>query len=172
LKLDASELPFPYRLFDLGVILHGIRSLGTNKAIIQVLRELLRVSRKIIIAESLPIAKTEAQKAHLDMYNLREPVFEAVFGKKDDYHYRTEKELIHLMKSSGAINIQSNVIEFDLPHHLAYFPKEIILKIENEAIKEKYLRLWNDCFTRIQEVGESHPPVCIISADPSDKFLY
>jgi len=163
LKLDASELPIPYRAFDLADIIHGIRSMGEDDEIKGVLKELLRVSSRVTIAESLPIAKNPAQQAHLDMYNLREPVFEAAFGKKDDFHYRTEMELVKIMESSGAKNIKSKVIEFDLPHYLAFFPKEIMMKIEDEKLQKVYLQKWKRAYAQLQEVGESHPPVCIIS---------
>jgi ubiquinone/menaquinone biosynthesis C-methylase UbiE len=165
LKLDASHLPIPYRSFDLAVIIHGIRSMGEDHEIEVILKELLRVSSKLVIAESLPIAHNPSQQAHLDMYNLREPVFKAVFGKKDDFNYRTEVDLIKLMKSSGAKNIKSRVIEFDLSHYLATFPKEIILKVENQELREIYLEKWDAAYDRLQKVGEAHPPVCIISAN-------
>ncbi len=163
LKLDASELPIPYRSFDLAVIVHGIRSMGENEEIEVILRELRRVASKIIIAESLPIAYNPAQQAHLDMYNLREPVFEAVFGKRDDFNYRTEEELTKIVESSGGKNIKSKIINFDLAHYLAFFPKEIIKKIKNEQLRNKYLKKWREAYTQLQEVGEAHPPVCIIS---------
>ncbi|ALL00345.1 hypothetical protein Pyrde_0295 [Pyrodictium delaneyi] len=43
---------------------------------------MLRVSEMVFIAESLPIARNERQKAHLEFYNLREEIFEALYGEK------------------------------------------------------------------------------------------
>ncbi len=164
LKIDAPSLPIPYRTFDLGVILHGIRSMGDDANLITILQELLRVSHQIIIAESLPIAHTTAQKAHLDMYNLREIAFEAINGRKDDTHYRPVDQLVGLVKSAGATQLDIRVIEFDLPHFLAVFPKEFLNEIPDPRLRSSLFAKWEKANRQIQKVGEKHPPVCIIQA--------
>jgi ubiquinone/menaquinone biosynthesis C-methylase UbiE len=76
---DARSLPFPYSCFDLAVCIHGIRSFENREAVVAAVKEMLRVSKeRIFLAESTPIAKNMAQKAHLAMYNLRRPVFLAL----------------------------------------------------------------------------------------------
>jgi ubiquinone/menaquinone biosynthesis C-methylase UbiE len=83
-QIDALKIPVPYRSFDFGTIIHGIRSMGNDKTLKAILKEMFRISSYVGIAESLPIANSKAQQAHLEMYNLREEVFEAVNGRKDD----------------------------------------------------------------------------------------
>ncbi|WP_232473402.1 class I SAM-dependent methyltransferase [Thermococcus thioreducens] len=87
LKVDAKELPFPFKTFDLAVLVHGVRSLKNEETMVRVFSEMLRVANMVFIAESLPIANNERQRAHLELYNLREDIFEALFGEKDDLHY-------------------------------------------------------------------------------------
>jgi len=101
LKLDARELPFPFRAFDLAVLVHGVRSLKNEDTMVKVISEMLRVSGRVFIAESLPVANNERQRAHLELYNLREEIFEALFGEKDDLHYPTLERLKELVERAG-----------------------------------------------------------------------
>ncbi len=87
LRTDARSLPFPYRIFDLAVLVHGIRSLENEENIVRIVSEMLRVADTVFIAETLPVARNERQRAHLELYNLREEIFEALYGRKDDIHY-------------------------------------------------------------------------------------
>ncbi|MFQ6064352.1 MAG: class I SAM-dependent methyltransferase [Candidatus Bathyarchaeia archaeon] len=65
---DARKLPFPYSCFDLVACVHGTRSFDNREAIVEAVKEMLRAAKeRIFLAESSPIAKTEAQKAHLRM---------------------------------------------------------------------------------------------------------
>ncbi|WP_371137013.1 class I SAM-dependent methyltransferase [Pyrococcus sp. NA2] len=68
LKLDARELPFPFKAFDLAVLVHGIRSLKSEETMVKVISEMLRVAENVFIAESLPIANNERQRAHLELF--------------------------------------------------------------------------------------------------------
>ena len=92
---DARSLPFPYSCFDLVVCIHGIRSFENREAVVAAVREMLRVSKeRIFLAESTPIARNMAQKAHLAMYNLRRPVFLALGREVEgDMPYFSPEEL-------------------------------------------------------------------------------
>jgi len=87
ISCDARQLPIRDDSVDLAVCLHGVRSLGSEVGMVAVFREMLRVAPRVVIAESLPIAESDAQRAHLAMYNLREEVFLATQGRRDDLHY-------------------------------------------------------------------------------------
>jgi ubiquinone/menaquinone biosynthesis C-methylase UbiE len=46
LQEDAKRLPFPYSCFDLVVCIHGIRSFDNHQAIVDAVKEMLRVTKK------------------------------------------------------------------------------------------------------------------------------
>lgn len=164
LKIDATNLPVPYKSFDLSVIIHGIRSMGGDKTLRIILQEMLRVSSRIFIAESLPIAKTNAQEAHLEMYNLREEIFEAIAGRKDDRHYRPLSHLVEIVELAGGENITSEIIDVDMPHFLATLPRGYLDKIPEKTKKAELVEKWEIAFQKIMKHGEEHPPVGLVQA--------
>lgn len=159
---DARSLPFKFQCFDLAVIIHGIRSLKNKDNIIQILKEMLRVAPEIFIAETLPIAKSKAQEAHLEMYNLREDIFEALTGKKEDIHYFPLDKLIEFAEKAGAKITDAKIIEVDLPHHLAFIPREYIEKIRDDKKRTEILCKWEKAYHKLKKYGEEHPPVGIV----------
>ncbi len=158
LKLNARELPFPFKTFDLAVLVHGIRSMKSENTMIKVISEMLRVADRIFIAESLPVAENERQKAHLELYNLREEIFEALFGEKDDLHYPTLEKLQELVEKAGGRVIKSGTFEPKLPHYLAYIPREYVEKIKDEEKRAKLLGQWDRAYEKWKK-GAEHPPV-------------
>lgn len=171
LVCDATKLPFKYRCFDLGVIIHGIRSLKNEETIIKVIHELLRVSSRVFIVATLPIARNKAQEAHIEMYNLREEIFEALTGEKDDIHYFSLDKLETLVESAGGHIVESKTIDVNLPHHLAFIPREYIEKIQDPLERDVLLQRWEVAYQKLQKYGEEHPPVGIIIAVPSRNEL-
>ncbi len=164
LKLDARELPFPFRAFDLAVLVHGIRSLKSEETMIKVISEMLRVADRAFIAESLPIARNERQRAHLELYNLREDIFEALFGEKDDLHYPTIEELKELVEKAGGRVIESGTFEPGLPHYLAYIPREYVERIKDVKKRADLLKRWDAAYEKWKK-GAKHPPVGYIIAE-------
>jgi len=158
LKLDARKLPFPFKAFDLAVLIHGIRSLKSEETMIKIISEMLRVSERVFIAESLPIANKERQRAHLELYNLREEIFEALFGEKDDLHYPTLEKLTELVERAGGNVIERGTFEPGLPHYLAYIPREYVARVEDEEKRTQLLERWDRAYEK-WKVGAEHPPV-------------
>ena len=158
LRLDARELPFPFRVFDLAVLAHGIRSLKNEETMIKVISEMLRVADRVFIAESLPVANNERQKAHLELYNLREEIFEALFGEKDDLHYPTTEELKELVEKAGGEIIESGTFEPGLPHYLAYIPRKYVERVKDEDKRAELLKRWDRAYEKWKS-GTEHPPV-------------
>ena len=158
LKVDAGELPFPFKTFDLAVLVHGVRSLKSEETMVKVFTEMLRVAEKVFIAETLPIAKNQAQEAHLEMYNLREEIFEALFGEKDDLHYLPLERLKELLEKAGGRIIESEVFEPNLPHYLGYIPREYVEQIKNEKKRVGLLERWDKAYEKWKK-GAEHPPV-------------
>lgn len=166
LQEDARNLPFPYSCFDLAVCIHGIRSFENREATVKVVKEMLRVSKgRIFLAESSPIARNMAQKAHLSMYNLRSPAFAAVgWTAAGDIPYFSQEELEGIVKEAGATRIEMQLVEVNMPHHLAWFPPEIIEKIKDRKTREDLKQKWNKAKRMLDEHGEEHPPVITVNA--------
>ncbi|MFQ6088325.1 MAG: hypothetical protein ACE5K0_05420 [Candidatus Methanofastidiosia archaeon] len=109
----------------------------------KIFREMLRVTvNEIFIATSLPIAKNKAQMAHLEMFKLRCEVFEKAYGEKMEIDYLPKKDVGEIVEKAKGNIVESKVIETNLPHHLAYFPKKIIGKIKDEEGRKKLGRRW------------------------------
>jgi len=166
LQEDARSLPFPYSCFDLSVCIHGIRSFENREVTVGVVKEMLRVSKeRIFLAESSPIARNKAQKAHLTMYNLRRPVFAAIgWATAGDNPYFSQEELERIVKEAGATRIDTHLIDVNMPHHLAWFPLEIIEKIKDRKTREDLKQKWKKATRMLDEYGEEHPPVVIVNA--------
>lgn len=163
---DARSLPFPYSCFDLVLCVHGIRSFESREAVVAAVKEMLRVSReRIFLAESSPIAKNMAQKAHLAMYNLRRPVFLALRREVDgDLPYFSSEEIENIVREAGAAKIEMKIIDVNMPHHLAWFPIEMIEKIQDERIRDDLKRKWKKASQMLEKYGEEHPPIVIVNA--------
>ena len=158
LKTNARELPFPFKAFDLAVLVHGVRSLKNEETMVRVFSEMLRVADRVFIAESLPIAKNERQRAHLELYNLREEIFEALFGEEDDLHYPTLGKLQELVEEAGGRVIESGTFKPGLPHYLAYIPREYVERIKEGKKRAELLERWDRAY-EMWKRGAEHPPV-------------
>ena len=166
LQDDARKLPFPYSCFDLPVCIHGIRSFENRKTCVEAIGEMLRVSKeRIFIAESSPIARNMAQKAHLVMYNLRRTVFLAMDRPEaGDIPYFSQNDLVEIVKEAGSMKIDAKLVEVNMPHHLAWFPPEIFDKIKDKAKRENLRRKYVKAEKMLDKYGEEHPPVIVINA--------
>ncbi len=165
LGCNAEELPIPFESFDVAVIVHGIRSMRNEETIVGILSEMLRVAPRIFAAESLPLARTEAQAAHLEMYNLRQEIFEAVLGEKDDIHYFNFDTLRRVIEGAGCRVTQSRILDVNLPHYLAFIPREYVEKILDPKKRRDLLARWDLANKKMIERGEEQPPVAIFSAE-------
>jgi len=166
LQEDARNLPFPFSCFDLVVCIHGVRSFESRESIVKAVKEMFRVTKtRIFIAESSPIVRNQAQEAHLAMYNLRRPTFLALdHGDWGDIPYFTPEEMKKIVEEAGAARIDMNLVDVDMPHHLAYFPLETIEKIQDEGLRYSLKEKWMKALDMLERYGEEHPPVVMVNA--------
>lgn len=164
-RCDAQRLPLEGDAADLAVCVHGVRSLESGENMVRVFDEMLRVAPRLFVAESLPVGRTEAQRAHLAMYDLREAVFGATMGRPDDLHYLPLEQLTSLIHRAGGRVLRSTVVSVDLPHALAYFPRRLIERVPDEHAREELLIRWDDANSLRLRVGEDHPPVGAVLAE-------
>lgn len=164
LACDARHLPLPSDSLDLATCVHAIRSLKSEATMVEIFREMLRVAPRVFLAESLPIARNDAQRAHLAMYNLRAEIFEATLGAPDDLQYPSLEHLKQLVERAGGSVVESRVLEVDLPHALAYLPREYVERTEDPRKREYLLRRWDEADQLLRKYGTDHPPVGMIVA--------
>jgi SAM-dependent methyltransferase len=161
---DARRLPLRGDSVDLACCVHGIRSLGEDANVVRVIREMLRTAETLFLAESLPIARTEAQRSHLAMYDLREEFFLATTGRRDDRHYRSLGSLVALVEAAGGEVHESAALDVDLPHALAYFPRESVERVTDRTTRDELLHRWDEANRLRERFGEDHPPVGVVRA--------
>lgn len=161
---DARRLPLRTDSVDLSVCIHGLRSLRGEAETVRVLREMFRVSPDVFLAESLPHARTDAQRAHLAMYELREEVFSAAWGKSEDLPYAPAERVASLVDTAGGVVEKTEVLEVDLPHALAYFPRSLIDAVPAGGLRESLRERWDRAEALRRRYGEDHPPVGIVHA--------
>lgn len=161
---DATRLPLCNDAVDVAVCVHGVRSLGERENLAKVVAEMLRVARRIFIAESLPVATNEAQRAHLAMYDLRQEVFEATDGRRDDMHYLPLETLSDIVQQAGGAIQSVMKVEVDLPHALAYFPRDRVESIPDPRTRTRILERWEKANMLGQRYGCDHPPVGTVAA--------
>jgi hypothetical protein len=165
---NCINLPLRSSSCDFSVLIHGIRSLRDQPTMVKVFKEMMRISPAMCVAETVPLAYTKAQKAHLEMYNLREELFEALSGRKDDIHYLPSDILVELIEEAGGTLTSVKSIDARLPLFLAFFPKDMILKIRDRKKQTMLLEKWEIAYENLQRYGEEHPPVVIIQAVPQE----
>lgn len=161
---DARTLPLRDDSCDLAVCVHGIRSLGGDARIIAVVREMLRAAPRLLVAETLPSGRTAAQRAHLGMYGLREEVLRLATGRTDDRPYVPVGRLAELCQRAGATVESTRTIDVDLPHALAYFPRDLVEGISEPRARADLLRRWDRAYSDLLRYGEDHPAVGIVLA--------
>jgi hypothetical protein len=161
---DARRMPLRGDSAELAVCLHGIRSLRGEGNTVRVLREMLRISPRVFVAESLPIARSNAEAAHLAMYNLREEVFAASTGARDDLHYTPLDHLASWVEKAGGVVETTEVLDVNLPHFLGYFPRALVEALPSGNLRVDLLRRWDDADSLRRQYGEDHPPVGIVTA--------
>ena len=163
LECDATHLPLKPGV-DIAVSIHALRSFHDEPTIVHILKEMFRVSSHIFVAAYLPIVKTKAQKACMKMYNLREEIFEALSGRKDDIHYFPLEKLVEFVNCAGGTITETKTMEIDLPHCFGFIPKDTIERIEDVKKRENLLQKWEKAYENITKYGEGRPPIGVVKA--------
>jgi hypothetical protein len=161
---DARRLPLRDDCVDWATCIHAVRSLRGEENIVRIIGEMLRVAPRLFVAESLPLARTDAQRAHLAMYDLRQDVFFAASGTRDDLRYDRLELLVSYVERAGGVVERTATMDVDLPHWLAYFPRALVESARPGVAREPLLRRWDEAAELLRKFGEDHPPVGIVVA--------
>ncbi|MFX1505195.1 MAG: class I SAM-dependent methyltransferase [Promethearchaeota archaeon] len=162
-QCDALHLPFS-KVFDKTITFDGTRSFRSPENLIRIFRILLEWVNETIIIATLPIAETSGQKLHLDLFRIREELFDALWGTKDDLFYFTEGELTDFLKLAGADEIKTSIVSVQAPHFLGYLPICYFERIKDSSIRRKLTRRFQKLWKETQHIKEEHPPCIILQA--------
>ena len=125
---------------------------------------MLRISPRLFLAESLPLARNAAQRAHLEMYDLRHEVFKATSGRSDDLPHLPLETLVALVEEAGGAVEMSSPLEIDLPDAFAYFPRSLVEEIPDAPTRASLLARWDEARSKGLRHGTDHPPVGTLTA--------
>lgn len=158
-KGNASRMPFKDRTFSVVSSVHAIRNFQDAATIQDAFGEMGRVVRKggrVIIVETLPIAKTKAQEAHIKMFNCK-----VKYGG-GELPYLSEEELANILKNTCLRTSKTEIFDFNLSAAPPFFPLNISrlpAKQKQEAAKE-----YSEAAKAIMKHGETSPPTLAIEA--------
>jgi hypothetical protein len=103
----------------------------------------------------------------MTMYNLRSPMFLALgkdYSTAGDIPYLSQEELVNIVKKAGATRVETQLVDVNIPHHLAWFPLDMIEKIKDKKTRENLKEKWEKAVKMLDKYGEEHPPVIVINA--------
>jgi len=157
-KGNAALMPFN-GTFSAVVSVHGIRNFPDKATLQQALKEMKRVTRKggrVIVVESLPVAVTKAQEAHLKMFNCK------VKYSSGDMSFFAEKELINFFENADLKEYHTKTIDFNLSAAPPFFFLNILnLPEEKRARAEKE---YSEAVQAVKKWGETSTPAFFVEA--------
>jgi len=158
-KGNASKMSFKDQTFSVTSSVHAIRNFQDIKAIKDAFKEMKRVTKKsgrVIVVETLPLAKNKAQEAHMRMFNCK------VKYSRGELFYLTEEELINLLESAGLRISKIKTFDFNLSVAPPYFLLNISTLPEEQ--RAEAVREYNEAVEAIKECGEASPPMLVAEA--------
>ena len=159
LRASAAWMPFRDGAFSLSVSNHALRNFEDGATIVGALREMGRVTRRggrVVVAESLPLAKSKAQESHLLMYSFR-----TRFVKGDNPYYAGD-ELVGMFEEAGLEVSRERVLnlEFSAAPPIFILDPARLEPGERADAEAKY----RAAVEMIRRHGESSPPVLLLEA--------
>lgn len=160
---DITTPPIQSNTGILCLSAHAIRNLHSLTTFTDAFRQMGRITGpqgRIYIAESLPVAKTKAQEAHLQLYNLR------VKHKQGDLALLPEDELKTLVENAGLSIIESTIHDFRLAATPPIFwldPPKTPKYNRKRALDEFY-----EAIAAVHKHGETSTPLLLLTAIPKE----
>lgn len=158
-RSDARSIPFKDSSFSLAVAVHSIRNFPDKDSIERAFSEMKRMVTKkgnVIIVESLPIARTKAQEAHLQLFRCKAKY---TSGELD---FLPEKELVEIFHRVGfsRIEIKHLNYNFSAAPPFFYLNSSSLAEREREEAKKAYDR----AIDMIKKWGDASPPAVFVKA--------
>jgi ubiquinone/menaquinone biosynthesis C-methylase UbiE len=158
-RADVRRLPFGESSFDAAIAVHSIRNFQDRAAIQKAIGEMKRVvveGGRVIIAESLPVARNRAQEAHLQMFECK------VRYTTGELRYLERDELVGMFEIAGFEGIETKELDLNLSAAPPFFHIDchpLAGRNRGEA-REAY----GKAISLIREYGEASPPTILVMA--------
>ena len=80
--------------------------------------------------------------------------------------YRSLEAIASLVDRAGGFAESSISVDVDLPHALAFFPRDVAERIVDPTDRARLVAQWDAANAALERYGEDHPPVGIVRARP------
>lgn len=152
-------VPFKDYSFTLAVAVHSIRNFPDRDSIERAVSEMKRVVTEkgnVIIVESLPIARTNAQEAHLQMFRCK---MKYIRGELD---FLPEKELVEMFHRVGFSKVEVKQLNYDWSAAPPFFCLDTCSLTERE--REEAQKAYDKAVDMIRKWGDASPPAILVKA--------
>ncbi|MEA2090285.1 MAG: methyltransferase domain-containing protein [Thermoproteota archaeon] len=158
-KSDARCVPFKDSSFTLAVAVHSIRNFPDKDSVERAISEMKRVVTEkgnVIIVESLPIARTKAQEAHLQMFRCK------VKYTSGELDFLPEKELVEMFHRVRFNKVEVKQLNYDWSAAPPFFCLDASSLTERE--REEAQKAYDKAVEIIRKWGDASPPAILVKA--------
>lgn len=160
-KSNARRVPFKLSSFTVAAAVHSVRNFQNKLCIETALREMKRVVVKggsVILVESLPIARTKAQEAHLQMFRCK------VKYTSGELDYLPKEELVEMFQKAGFKKIEVKELDYNWSATPPWFCIEYHLSSLTENERREAREAYDRAINMISKWGEVSPPAILVKA--------
>ena len=160
-KSDARRLPFRSCSFSVAATVHAIRNFKDDLSIETAIKEMKRVvvnGGSVIVVESLPIARTKAQEAHLQMFRCK------VKYTSGELDYLPEEKIVGMFEKVGFKRIEVKELDYNWSAAPPLFWIDYYLPSLPDSEREEAKGAWNKAMKMFCKWGEVSPPALLVKA--------
>lgn len=160
-KSDAKCLPFRSCSFDVATTVHAIRNFQNHLSIETAIKEMKRVvvnGGSVIVVENLPIARTKAQEAHLQMFRCR------VKYTSRGLDFLPKDKIVEMFHKVGFKKIEVKELDYNWSAAPPLFWIDYYLPSLPDSEREEAKRAWNEAMKMVCKWGEVSPPSLLVKA--------
>lgn len=158
-KSDSRHLPFKQGFFNFATSVHAIRNFQNHSAIEAAIREMERVvvnGGKVVVVESLPIAKNNAQEAHLEMFRCK------VKYTSGELDYLPREKIVRMFQNVGFRQIEVEELDYNWSAAPPIFRIEPYLPSLPSSERKNAQRAFEKAAANVKKWGEVSPPALLI----------
>ncbi|MCZ2855859.1 MAG: methyltransferase domain-containing protein [Candidatus Bathyarchaeota archaeon] len=160
-KSDGGRLPFRSGSFSAATTVHAIRNFKDYSSIENAIKEMKRVVLKggsVILVESLPIARTKAQEAHLQMFRCK---VKHTYGELD---YLSKDKIEGIFQNVGFKKLEVKELDYNLSAAPPLFCIDPYLPSLPRSKREEAKRAYDRAASMVSKWGEVSPPALLVRA--------
>lgn len=160
-KSDAGRLPFKSFSFSVAATVHAVRNFQNSSSIEAAIKEMKRVVVKggsVVVVESLPVARTKAQEAHLKMFRCK------VKYTSGELDFLSKDEIVEMFQWIGFKKIKVKELNYNWSAAPPLFWIDRYLPSLPEGEREEAREAWNEAMKMAIKWGEVSPPALLVKA--------